>query len=658
MISETLKDLSNYLNDAYAALQNKGAIIPENKTVHGLSAAIDTVQVVPGHFVEDENVYWDQDPKWEQLGQLGTKVIFKVGDEYAPELSVTVYCQNLTSTDPATINWGDGTTTTMARNTTLTRIYHTYTQPGEYEVLINDKLQRFGTTGSARPTYTSITNAVVINTATATRQIVHYGSKLTNLAAAFRECLYINSGYTDAKYIADYPPYPKNVTSISEAFYNCQFYTGQLPSIKRLSKCTAFSATYYNNVRATGHIQSFPPNTVNANQTYYSCQDLTGSIPYDVFPASVGTTMTACANCFISCYRMRGEYPKISHLTKVTSFAGLFQYLYEIGNGYDFPDLPTNTACTSTASMFYDNRSATSSKPYDLVNSLPNITTMQSMFYGCINITMPCPQIPSTCTNSNALYQTFNGCNKMTGTFPTIPSNYASSLYGTFTGCRNIKGQLPAIPGSVTSLNGTFNGCRGATGKLPSLGHIVYNGSDSTFCQNMFNDCQNISEPPDTFFDSAKCPNITSFLGMFSNCYTLDRFQFDLTGFTKVTTISSMFANCYMLKHVNMNQLPPNATTWEKLFVYCISLDENIPQWGSKVVNAASCYERTYRLKPMLNASGTIETDYTKIYKSTITSYSSLAHSSSWEVQKQFYNACVAAGKSGTLYGVSNITWI
>lgn len=42
-ITTALNDLSGRINDAYTALENKGAVMPTTKTTHNLSACIDTI---------------------------------------------------------------------------------------------------------------------------------------------------------------------------------------------------------------------------------------------------------------------------------------------------------------------------------------------------------------------------------------------------------------------------------------------------------------------------------------------------------------------------------------------------------------------------------------------------------------------------------------
>ena len=42
-IATALNDLSGRINDAYTALENKGAVMPSAKTSHNLSACIDTI---------------------------------------------------------------------------------------------------------------------------------------------------------------------------------------------------------------------------------------------------------------------------------------------------------------------------------------------------------------------------------------------------------------------------------------------------------------------------------------------------------------------------------------------------------------------------------------------------------------------------------------
>lgn len=42
-IATALNDLSGRINDAYTALENKGAVMPSEKTTHNLSACIDTI---------------------------------------------------------------------------------------------------------------------------------------------------------------------------------------------------------------------------------------------------------------------------------------------------------------------------------------------------------------------------------------------------------------------------------------------------------------------------------------------------------------------------------------------------------------------------------------------------------------------------------------
>lgn len=417
-----------------------------------MPTAIQNIKEDRQHFIEVEGAYWEQDPKWQELGEIGTKVIFNVGNANAPLLSVSVYCQNTVSTDPATIDWGDGTTTVMAKNTTATRVYHEYQTSGEYTVLVNDKLQRFAITTTTIPANSTVLNGIIRNSAFATRQIVHYGSNLKSLAGAFYDCRYLNCGCDDEKYDQEYPPFPPNITDASNVYTNCVEYHRHITSLKRLTKCTTCGNTFYNNARMVGNVQTLPPNVMSASGTFYGCNDLTGGIPYNVFPDSLSATLTTCSSCFCACWRLTGEYPKISHLTKCTSFASLFSGMYQIGVGYDFPELPIAPNCTSIASMFYDNRSATNIKPYDFETAFPKLTSIQQTFYQCYNITMPCPKIPSTVTAANGLYQTFYCCYKMTGTFPTLPTGYASSMHSTFMSCRNIKGQLPDIPAGVTYL--------------------------------------------------------------------------------------------------------------------------------------------------------------------------------------------------------------
>ena len=93
------------------------------------------------------------------------------------------------------------------------------------------------------------------------------------------------------------------------------------------------------------------------------------------------------------------------------------------------------------------------------------------------------------------------------------------------------------------------------------------------------------------------------------------------------------------------------------MWYYCHELDEHIPQWNSKITQGSYIYAYCTSLKPMLNENGDIETTASKIYNSKITSYTYLAYGASPTVQKQFYDALVASGKSGTLYGNVNANW-
>ena len=196
---------------------------------------------------------------------------------------------------------------------------------------------------------------------------------------------------------------------------------------------------------------------------------------------------------------------------------------------------------TKSARYLFDKYSGTSVDGLIQPNDTENVTSMDSMFYGCSNLT----EIPllntSNVTNMNNL---FFECSKLTS-IPQLDTSKVTDMANMFYNCH----ELTTIPqlntGNVTTMFYMFYGCYNLT-SIPLL--------DTNKVENMigmFYGCLSLTTIPQ--LDTS---NISNTSRMFAGCRVLTTVP--ALDVSNVTETFNMFEGCTNLKSILMTNIGAN----------------------------------------------------------------------------------------------------
>ncbi len=200
-----------------------------------------------------------------------------------------------------------------------------------------------------------------------------------------------------------------------------------------------------------------------------------------------------------------------------------------------------------------------------------NVTSMQSMFYGCSKLeALDLSSFnTSNVTNMNLM---FSGCSSLTQlNMSSFNTSSLTSMREMFRECVNLEEiDLTSFDTSnVTDVNFAFNCSKVYTDENhnsieldPKLREIKF-GEDCTFesldsMAYMFMGCRSLEALDLSSFDTS---NVTSFAEMFSGCSSLT--QLDLSGFntSNVTDMVGMFQGCASLSEIDLSSFDTSKVT-------------------------------------------------------------------------------------------------
>ena len=361
-----------------------------------------------------------------------------------------------------TVEWGDGTSAEYTSTASTEAIYHTYDQPGTYDVSINGNFRAIqngqdtqgnlivsgaefkdkdGVTVKLASNY-SMCNYLV--------KVIAWGNtKLTRMYRAFYTCHNLKQipMYDTTNSFADVTncqeifrqsgiveiPYDSNaerglfsgcekVTTFQYAFYDCNSLTGSIPP-KFIENCSACT---------------------NVGGMFAYSEKISGSIPVGMFDGM--PNLTNASEVFASC-GISGELPE-----------RLF---------------PNNPKITTIFRLFYGTK-VTGTIGSNFISSLSSLTEMRQAFYNCTGITAITADAFSglTANNINCRQAFYN-----TG-IREIPAGLIESMTGTglnFERMFSNNRYLTTIPSTIFSsmnnignMRGMFDFCTGMTSALPS----------------------------------------------------------------------------------------------------------------------------------------------------------------------------------------------
>ena len=337
-----------------------------------------------------------------------------------------------TATYSYTVDWGDGTGEFIYRHTNTYEqnkgaIWHTYTQPGVYNVTINGVFKRLYSNTTSWSNWvengdtvkdtdgTVLLNGINYNMRYALTSVIAWGNTLlNNMANAFCYCQQLTTipMYDTTNSFID-------VTNLSYAFYRC--------------------------VKLT----SLPFNA-NTNKGLFSGCD----------------KVTDFTSCFAYCSGIKSSIPikLMDGCTNVTSVANMFGYAGFTG------DIPVGllegmTSLTNASEMFA-NCNLSGELSADLFKDCPNITSIYRLFYGCQNVTGQLTRdFIGGLSKLTDMRQAFYNCKGITGfssdAFYNIKSdgiNCRDAFYGS--GVTEIpSGLLSAMTGKNLMMERMFGNC-------------------------------------------------------------------------------------------------------------------------------------------------------------------------------------------------------
>lgn len=387
-----------------------------------------------------------------------------------------------------TVDWGDGTGEFIYRHTNTYEqnkqaIWHTYEQPGVYNVTINGVFKRMYSNTTSFSNWVEdndtvkdtdgsvLLNGLNYNMRYGLTSVIAWGNTLlNNMANAFCYCEKLTTipMYDTTNSFID-------VTNLSYAFYQCKSLT------------------------------SLPFNA-NTNKGLFSgCEKV-----------------TTFAFCFAYCSGIQSSIPikLMDGCTNVTSVGGMFAYA---GFNGDIPVglLEGMTALTNASEMFA-NCSLSGELSSELFKDCPNITTIYRLFYGCNGVTGNLTRdFIGGLSSLTDMRQAFYNCKGITGfssdAFYNIKSdsiNCRDAFYGS--GITAIpSGLLSAMTGKNHMMERMFGNCV----SLTTLASTELANLKVANARGMFGGCTNLTSAlPSANPDWNTLEGISRWYGVFALC--------------------------------------------------------------------------------------------------------------------------------------------
>lgn len=397
--------------------------------------------------------------------------------------------------------------------------------------------------------------------------------------------------------------YNNNIFDFTRCFYNCT-------SLKEIP------AELFNNI-TTG---------VDPTECFRGCTSLL-NLPEYVFPKNIKTAYGVCNGC--TSLRTISIYA-FSKCSSATSFDYAFantSSLNLVGNIF--------TDCVAAESFKYTfSNSGLRSVPETLFNSQGNVTTFDSCFYGCSELT----EIPGNLFNANIRAKSFKQCFAKcgTGSSENININYllfsncteasdfsfcfkeakiseipielfknninATTFESCFenTGLTSIPDDLFTTNTEIENLNNCFKNCQSVTRissrllvnciKLKTAANLLNNTNIATIPDQLFKNQINVIDLSGCFANTnimyvtdqvfITCRNLEKVNDCFNNCQEIvgmDKYVFRTN--TKLKTVKNLFKNAVKLNELPLGFFRYNSeiTDFSYCFQNCIKCRFNNP---------------------------------------------------------------------------------
>jgi len=418
----------------------------------------------------------------------------------------------ITAPSGYTVNWGDGTTTNYATNTTAERNYD------------------YTTVSGVNPTVTSDGHLTVMITITPQAgNITGFNFSGYRHSSAGGSTLLYKSGILEVLLSAPYvnAPYFSSNSSGGIEHTNCQ----QFDWIgTNLVTSTYFNYFFINCYGLISVPNLYTATTSGMTALFYQCESLK-YLPQNLNTSSATTFSYMFYNCnaleylpwlntsngtvfdvfAYGCVKVK-HVPQYN-LSKATTTYLMFYNCYSV---MEFPAF--NCPLATTIEYMFGN--CHGAKKIGKVTTSTSLTSMSRTYTSCENLQVVEP--PTVTTNVTSCYQTFYNCVSLRSV-PLFDTAKVTTFFEMFRGAV----ALESVPSFVTTLGQNFNG--------------------------MFYQCYGLKTVP-----TLNTVAGTDFSNMFNTCTRLQTFT-GLT-FTGTPTMTSMFSGCTNLKTIPTTTISATAT--------------------------------------------------------------------------------------------------
>ena len=320
-------------------------------------------------------------------------------------------------------------------------------------------------------------------------------------------------------------------------------------------------------------------NCINVNQMFRQCENLISVPWYNT------ANCTNFSQMFVSCYTIKWVPTYNTGLS--TTCLQMFNQCFNL---IVAPSLNL-TNCTTTNTMFSQCYTLKTIPSYNM----PNVTDATQMFNLCYGLTT----VGNLTTSSSLLNCTsmFSGCYQLT-TVPLFVTSGVTNMTTMFSSCSYLQSVPLFDTGNVTTMNGMFQNCYSLQ-NVPTFNTIKVTDMTSMFYGSGLATCPN--------FNTGNVLNMTT---MFSTTFNLQDVLF--TNTTKVTNMTGMFASSYNLNSISTwnSWDTSNVTTMNTMFQSCYNL-QNLPTFNTIKVTDMTSFASTCQTvvnMPTYNLSNCITT--------------------------------------------------
>ena len=376
-------------------------------------------------------------------------------ERYAPDTAFVVsveagtvysfsYARN-SGRSSVTIDWGDGTTDTIANSTSAS---HTYAKGGRFCVRVSDDLYSFKTRDSVYPVALLRWGDSIIscdysfyNCDSLIGFVPRWPSSTVRAVETFRNCGALNA--------TTLPAWPKGIVTAQGTYRECPKLTAAPADWSGCTSLVNTFGTYMDDTSLAGPPSKWPPNATTIYYTYYNCKSLTGEVP---------------------------EWP-----SKATDLTCVFFMCSSLTGNDKLPEWPQNVNCLSY--VFAGCTSLRGEIPQVWPDSLERI---HRVFDGCSRVTGHLPE--KWGDNLADSMEAFRNCTGLTGSVPQWGNGKITTTTRMYAFCTGLTGPVPEWGENMTSASVTFYGCSGLTGNIPKWGK---NLKDVSYCFGL--NCKNLT---------------------------------------------------------------------------------------------------------------------------------------------------------------------